>query len=211
MTIWAPRAVLLAMDFQVEIVEALRAGGSDAAVVRASGAVAAARTLGVPVIHVMVAYRPDFIDASLENKRVAMLRSDSRLLAGAPRTEIVEALKPAPNEAVVVKRRVSALNRTDLETLLSAYQARTLVMCGLSTSGVVLSTVRQAADLDYRIVVLADACADPDPEVHRLLTTKIFPSQAAVAASGDFCRARLAAVDDPAGARSIQFSSSAVA
>ena len=42
------------------------------------------------------------------------------------------------------------------------------------------STLRQAADLDYRITMLSDACADPDPEVHRVLMDKIFPRQALV-------------------------------
>jgi len=54
------------------------------------------------------------------------------------------------------------------------------VLTGIATSGVVLSTLRQAADLDYRLVVLAAACADADPEVHRVLTTKVFPRQAEV-------------------------------
>ena len=53
-------------------------------------------------------------------------------------------------------------------------------MTGVATSGVVLSTLRQAADLDYRLVVLSDACLDADPEVHRVLTEKVFPRQAAV-------------------------------
>ena len=48
------------------------------------------------------------------------------------------------------------------------------------TSGVVLSTLRQAADLDYRLTVLTDACYDPDPEIHRVLTEKVFPRQADV-------------------------------
>jgi nicotinamidase-related amidase len=45
---------------------------------------------------------------------------------------------------------------------------------------VVLSTLRQAADLDYGLVVLADGCLDTDPEVHRVLTEKVFPRQADV-------------------------------
>jgi nicotinamidase-related amidase len=45
---------------------------------------------------------------------------------------------------------------------------------------VVLSTLRQAADLDYGLVVLSDGCLDADPEVHRVLTEKIFPRQAEV-------------------------------
>ena len=51
---------------------------------------------------------------------------------------------------------------------------------GIATSGVVLSTLRQAADLDYRLTVLRDACADADAEVHRVLTEKVFPRQADV-------------------------------
>ena len=43
-----------------------------------------------------------------------------------------------------------------------------------------LSTLRQAADLDYGLTVLADACLDADPEVHRVLTEKVFPRQAEV-------------------------------
>ena len=55
-----------------------------------------------------------------------------------------------------------------------------LVLAGIATSGVVLSTLRQAADLDYRLTVLADGCLDADPEVHRVLTGKVFPRQADV-------------------------------
>ncbi|MEU8230952.1 isochorismatase family protein [Actinoplanes sp. NPDC048967] len=50
----------------------------------------------------------------------------------------------------------------------------------MATSGVVLSTLRQAADLDYTLTVLADACLDADPEVRRVLTEKVFPQQADV-------------------------------
>jgi nicotinamidase-related amidase len=48
------------------------------------------------------------------------------------------------------------------------------------TSGVVLSTVRQAADLDYRLVVLSDACADTDTAAHEVLMGSVFPRQAEV-------------------------------
>jgi len=55
-----------------------------------------------------------------------------------------------------------------------------LVLAGIATSGVVLSTLRQAADLDYRLTVLADGCLDADPEVHEVLLQKVFPRQAEV-------------------------------
>ena len=55
-----------------------------------------------------------------------------------------------------------------------------LVFFRISTSSITLSTLRRAFDLDYRCVVLNDACFDPDEEVHRVLTEKIFPAQAEV-------------------------------
>ena len=56
----------------------------------------------------------------------------------------------------------------------------------IATSGVVLSTLRQAADLDYELTVLADGCLDGDPEVHRVLTEKVFPRQADVVSIADW-------------------------
>jgi nicotinamidase-related amidase len=85
---------------------------------------------------------------------------------------------------VVTKRRVSAFAGSDLDVVLRALDARHLVLCGLSTSGVVLSTLRAAADQDYALTVLRDACADPDEEVHRVLTEKVFPRQAEVLDAG---------------------------
>jgi nicotinamidase-related amidase len=55
-----------------------------------------------------------------------------------------------------------------------------LLLAGLSTSGVLLSTVRDAHDRDYRVFVLADVSADPEPDVHDFLTQRIFPRQAHV-------------------------------
>ena len=78
------------------------------------------------------------------------------------------------------KRRVSAFAGSDFDVVLRAANIDTLVLTGIATSGVVLSTLRQAADLDYRLVVLADAFLDGDAEVHRVLTEKVFPRQAEV-------------------------------
>jgi nicotinamidase-related amidase len=80
----------------------------------------------------------------------------------------------------VIKRRVSAFTGSDLEVILRAHGIQHIVLIGIATSGVVLSTVREASDKDYRLTVLADCCADGDEEVHRVLTTKVFPRQADV-------------------------------
>ena len=90
------------------------------------------------------------------------------------------ALAPEPGDVVVTKRRVSAFAGSDLDVVLRAGGIETLALCGIATSGVVLSTLRQAADLDYGLTVLRDACADRDDEVHRVLLDKVFPRQAEV-------------------------------
>jgi nicotinamidase-related amidase len=75
---------------------------------------------------------------------------------------------------------VSAFAGSDLGVVLRAGAVEELVLCGIATSGVVLSTLRAAADLDYGLTVLRDACADGDPEVHRVLMDRVFPRQAEV-------------------------------
>ncbi len=67
--------------------------------------------------------------------------------------------------------------------ILRAKNIDTLILMGHSTSGVILSTVRLAADLDYNLVVVEDGCADRDPEVHQLLMEKVFPRQGTVVSS----------------------------
>lgn len=84
----------------------------------------------------------------------------------------------------MIKKRTSAFTGSDLQVVLGSLSAETLVLCGISTDGVVLSTLRQAADLDYRLLVLADACDDPDPMVRRVLIERVFPTQAEVLSVG---------------------------
>lgn len=172
------QAVLLVMDFQHGIVER---SGSPSALAAADRAVKAARASGIPVMFVRVAFRPGYPEAAEANRSFgAISQAGDALTENHPATQVHAALQPLPDEPVIVKRRVSAFSGSDLDVLLSAAVADTLVLAGIATSGVVLSTLRQAADLDYRLVVLADACADPEPEVHRVLTEKIFPHQALV-------------------------------
>jgi nicotinamidase-related amidase len=83
-------------------------------------------------------------------------------------------------DVFVTKRRVSALSGTDLATVLRGREVDHLVLCGVATAGAVLSTVRQAADLDYKLTILKDLCLDKDDEVHRVLMEKVFPMQAEV-------------------------------
>jgi nicotinamidase-related amidase len=165
------------MDFQVGVVE--RFGTSDV-VRQAHRALEAARAHGVPAMFVRVGFREGTPEASSRNKAFAAVAARGDMGVDAPGTQVVPDLAPAAHEIVVVKRRVSAFTGSDLEVVLRAAAIDHLVLTGIATSGVVLSTLREAADRDYRLTLLADACADADPEVHRVLTEKVFPRQADV-------------------------------
>ena len=89
----------------------------------------------------------------------------------------------------MVKHRISPFVDRDLETLLRANGIDTLVLAGVHTSGVVLSTIRHASDLDYRLVVVRDCCADPDAEVHAMLLNIVIAKQAAVVTTAEFAGA----------------------
>ncbi|HWA86479.1 MAG TPA: isochorismatase family cysteine hydrolase, partial [Opitutus sp.] len=172
-------------DYQNGIVGGLGAE-AEPLLQRAGRALAAARAAGLPVIYVKVCFRPGHPEIGERNPAFATAKESNRYVAGTAEAEIHPAVAPRAGEIVVEKRRVSAFAGSDLEVILRARRIDTLVLCGIATSGVVLSTVRQAADADYRLVVLADACGDRDPEVHRVLTGKVFPRQAEVTSVDEF-------------------------
>ena len=171
-----PTTALLVMDMQNGIV-----GRFGAVVLEpAARAIAAARGAGVPVIYVRVAFRPGHPEVSPRNPTFARLRDAGGMGQDDEATAIHPALAPQLGDVVVVKRRVSAFAGSDLDVVLRAGGVEAVVLCGIATSGVVLSTLRQAADLDYGLTVLRYACADADDEVHRGLLDKVFPRQAEV-------------------------------
>lgn len=90
---------------------------------------------------------------------------------------------------MVTKRRGSAFSGSDLDLVLRARDIDSLVLTGIATSAVVLSTLWHAIDLDFGLTVLADACLDTDPEVHQFLTEKLFPRWADVVAVEDWLTA----------------------
>ena len=102
-----------------------------------------------------------------------------------PLAVIHPAVAPAEGEVVVGKHRVNALYGTGLDVALRANDIHHLIILGYATSGVVLSTVRYASDLDYNLYVVEDCCSDSDAEVHEFLTGRIFPRQAEVVQSAD--------------------------
>jgi nicotinamidase-related amidase len=137
------------------------------------------------VVYVRVSFRPGCPEIGDRNQTFARFAQAGTLVEGES-TRVHPAVAPQPGEVVVTKRRVSAFAGSDLDVVLRAGGTDALVLTGISTSGVVLSTLRQAADLDFSLTVLSDACADPDAEVHRVLCEKVFPHQAQVLTVADW-------------------------
>jgi nicotinamidase-related amidase len=172
------RTALLVMDLQADIVGML---GDDAQALldRTAPLIAAARTAGVPVIYVVLGFRPGYPEVSANNASFSAIRGTGRFV-GAPGADIPPAIAPREGDTVVVKHRVSAFHGTDLDMILRAKHIDTLLLTGIATSGIVLSTVCHAADADYRIAIARDCVADRDAEVHRVLLDKVFARRATI-------------------------------
>ncbi|MEU3524264.1 isochorismatase family cysteine hydrolase [Streptomyces sp. NPDC038707] len=138
---------------------------------RSATAIARARAQGIPVIYVVVGFTPGYGDWPRDSPLFAEVPDGDRLLLGTWATRVVDELKPEPGEPVVAKRRVSAFHGTHLDTLLRAREVDTLLLLGVTTDLVVLSTAREAHDRDYRVEVLADATATETPELHEAALT----------------------------------------
>ena len=184
-----PTEALLVMDVQNGIVEHF-AEQADRLLDPLAETIAAARAVEWPVIYVRVAFREGMPEVSQRNLAFSALRGARPMGEDDPATQIHSAVAPESGDVIVTKRRVSAFAGSDLDVVLRALEVDSLVLTGIATSGVVLSTVRQAADLDFRLTVLHDLCADGDPEVHRVLTEKIFPRQATVMSAAEWRRSR---------------------
>lgn len=153
---------------------------SDRVLERAAAAAAAARAHGIPVIFVQIAFRRNGADVSPRNPLYARMPPDLGNFEDDPGAAFDDRLTPEPGDVVVSNKRISAFTGGDLDVVLRSLGATHLVLCGIGTGGVVLSTFRAAADLDFELTVLVDACADSDDDIHRVCCEKIFPRQGEV-------------------------------
>lgn len=173
------RTALLLMDFQPAVLGSLP--DADAVVAQAAKVRELARAAGVTVAHVRVAFTAqDRVAIPERSKAFAGARGTDYLDADSSAAQVHPGLRPGEGDIVVTKTRFGAFSTTNLAQLLSGHGIDTLVLAGVSTSGVVLSTVREAGDRDYRLLVLRDCCADPDTHVHDILLDHVFPRQADV-------------------------------
>ena len=171
-------SALLIMDIQGPMVDGL--ANKEEYLQKIQLTIDAARTNNIPVIYVVVGFRPNLPEFNPRSKGLRALRDSG---AADALVNPIPVLTLTQTDVVVTRCRVSAFTGSDLEIILRAKNINHLVLTGISTSGVVLSTLREAVDKDYILTVLSDLCADRDEEVHRVLTEKVFPRHADVLSS----------------------------
>ncbi|GJE17130.1 cysteine hydrolase family protein [Methylobacterium marchantiae] len=147
-----------------------------AAVPPCQSVLAAARRLGMLVVHTREGHKPDLSDAppaKLERgeptARIGAPGPMGRILIrGEAGHDIVPALAPMPGEVVIDKPGKGAFYATELGTVLADRDIATLLVCGVTTEVCVHTTIREGNDRGYRCVALSDCCASYFPEFHRV-------------------------------------------
>ena len=162
------KAAVLIMDFQQRIVNNV-ASDPEAVVQKASQVLQGARQAGIPVIYVV--------------------HRGGAFQEYAPDVEIHQGVTPAAGEMVITKTKAGPFSTTALDVTLREMGKDTVIVIGVATSGCVLSSVRWATDIGYKFIVVSDACSDGDPEVHRVLTEKVYPRQGTVMTTQEFLQA----------------------
>ncbi len=187
------RTAVLSMDCQAGIISIYTREAKAPFLVRVASVLNHARATGMTVIHVQVGFRPGLPEISPRNALLGAIKSSEQhqRLFREPLAAIPDTIAPQNDEIVITKHRISAFAGTDLAMILRANDIDTLVLFGISTSGVVLSTLTEAADADYRLAVIGDCCADLDLALHDCLIQRFFPTRGSVLSSEGFIAASL--------------------
>ena len=169
---------LLIADFYADAMGTLPHAVERGVVQRTVGLQAAARAAGLMVCYCATVFRPGYPEISERNKTFSARKASAQPAVFDPLEVIHPDVRPRDGEVVVGKHRVNALFGTGLDVALTGNNIDTIILLGYATSGVVLSTTRYASDRDYRLYIVADCCADSDPEVHDFLIGRILNRQA---------------------------------
>jgi nicotinamidase-related amidase len=153
---------LLVMDYQPMVLSPMR----DAVnlLYRTKEAIGLMRDAGALVAYVRLALDDtDYASIPGTNKSFSRIGTNRYVHEDEPGTAIHHEIAP---------------RGADLDRKLKTAGITTLILAGIHSSGVMLSTIRDAADRDYRLLVLTDCTSDPDAELHEVLMSKVFPRQA---------------------------------
>nr|WP_271209352.1 isochorismatase family cysteine hydrolase [Rhodococcus wratislaviensis]GLK33869.1 cysteine hydrolase [Rhodococcus wratislaviensis] len=155
-----------------------------------SGVLDAARAAGVPVVYTRVAFQPGYGDLTENAPLYGHVRQSEALIDGTPGATILDEVAPRCGDVVVTNNRVGGFVNSSLDFILRTYGIDTVLVTGVATEFTVDSTARQASDLGYRTILLADCMSGATPESHQTalaalgLLTEISTAGEAITALG---------------------------
>jgi|SRR5690625_3454449 len=128
-----------------------------------------ARERNVPIIHVRIAFRPDFADLITNAPIFKNVAAIQACVEGSWGTQYYPDLQPldSPHEFAIKHSRINGFYGSQLEEILRVVGAQRLLIAGVATHSVVESTVRHAVDMGYEVAVAAQACAAADQNTHQ--------------------------------------------
>ena len=169
------RTALLVMHYQTDIM-ALFPSAAPALLANTRALCDAARRRGVAVYFVRIGFSAGYPEVSALNKNGQGIRRLGLFVDD----EIAPQLGRREDEPLIVAHRASAFFGTGLQERLSAAGVDTLMMAGIASTGVMLSSIAYASDADFRLFTVKDCCYDPDPVVHERLFATAFESRCTV-------------------------------
>ncbi|WP_292010124.1 isochorismatase family cysteine hydrolase [Chryseobacterium sp.] len=178
------KKALLVMDMQLSILS--MASESPEFINHVAKAIQSACEKQIPVIFVVLGFRNGLPEISENNQIFHAFKKHLENVDMSNWSAIHPDLSPEKNDIIITKRRISAFSGSDLEVVLRSQNIQHLILTGVATSGIVLSTLREAADKDFKLSVISDGCLDSDQEVHEVLMRKVFPKQAEVISLEDW-------------------------
>lgn len=118
------------------------------------------------VVYTLVTYQPGLPGVKPNSPLFRTLINNPTLLQGTPAVEVMNEVAPQPDEPVIRGQAANGFDGTALGTILRVADVDTLVLAGIATDVAVESTARAASDLQYRTIVVSDACQADSDEAH---------------------------------------------
>jgi biuret amidohydrolase len=124
------------------------------------------RAAGATVVYTRVAFRPGFSDLVVNSPLLGMVAETQCLVDGSDKAQLVPELTVHDSDLVITHQRLGGFSNSGLELLLRNRGITTLLFAGAATNMAVEGTARQASDLGYRTLIVADACSAADEAAH---------------------------------------------
>ena len=136
--------------------------------------VAHCRRVGTPLIYTVIPRHPDNSDAP-KTLADAGPTGGAPMLAGTPAVEIIDEIRPQPQDWIIMKPRFSAFYGTQLDMILTALGTETILVGGISTQRSVEGTARDAKNRDMQCIVVSDCCTAGELDVHEMTINHVLP------------------------------------